>query len=235
MRASVLIVGGGPVELTLAMDLAWRGIDVMVAERRPPNHPPNVKCGQFGARSMEIFRRFGLADKLRAIGLPADYPNNIVSATSITGIELSRVPILARGARGTPAAAGLDTIWPRPEHAHCCNQKFFEPVLFAHAVEQPRIRILYPTEISDLAQGKPGVTASAVKLMPARAQRSNATTSSDATRRARLCASRSAPSSSATRCSSTHNLSTSGHRNSGARCPASRPGSTSRSIRAAAA
>ena len=74
MRTSVLIVGGGPVGLTLAMDLAWRGIDVIVAERRPPDDPPNVKCGQIGARSMEIFRRLGLADTLRGIGLPADYP-----------------------------------------------------------------------------------------------------------------------------------------------------------------
>ena len=160
----MLIVGGGPVGLTLAMDLAWRGIDVVVAERRPPNDPPNVKCGQIGARSMEIFRRLGVADKLRAIGLPADYPNDIVSATSVTGIELSRVLIPARGVRGTPAAAGPDTTWPTPEHTHRCNQKFFEPVLFAHAAEQPRIRILHRAEITDLAQGEQGVTASAVDL-----------------------------------------------------------------------
>jgi 2-polyprenyl-6-methoxyphenol hydroxylase-like FAD-dependent oxidoreductase len=146
------------------MDLAWRGIDGMVAERRPPNDPPNLKCGQIGARSMEIFRRLGLADKLRGIGLPADYPNDIVSATSVTGIELSRVPIPARGARGTPAAAGPDTVWPTPEHTHRCNQQFFEPVLSAHAAEQPRIRILHHTEITDLSQGEQGVTASAVDL-----------------------------------------------------------------------
>ena len=156
MRTRVLIVGGGPVGLTLAMDLAWRGIDVVVAERRPPNDPPNVKCGQIGARSMEIFRRLGVADKLRGIGLPADYPNDIVSATSVTGIELSRVLIPARGVRGTPAAAGPDTTWPTPEHTHRCNQKFFEPVLFAHAAEQPRIRILHRTEITDLAPGRAG-------------------------------------------------------------------------------
>jgi 2-polyprenyl-6-methoxyphenol hydroxylase-like FAD-dependent oxidoreductase len=164
MKTRVLIVGGGPVGLTLAMDLAWRGIDAVVAERRPPNDPPNVKCGQIGARSMEIFRRLGVADKLRGIGLPADYPNDIVSATSVTGIELSRVLIPARGARGTPAATGPDTAWPTPEHTHRCNQKFFEPVLFAHAAEQPRIRILHRTEITDLAQGEQGVTASAVDL-----------------------------------------------------------------------
>ena len=164
MKTRVLIVGGGPVGLTLAMDLAWRGIDVVVAERRPPDDPPNVKCGQIGARSMEIFRRLGVADKLRCIGLPADYPNDIVSATSVTGIELSRVLIPARGARATPAAAGPDTAWPTPEHTHRCNQKFFEPVLFAHAAEQPRIRVVHRTEITDLAQGEQGVTASAVDL-----------------------------------------------------------------------
>ena len=164
MRTKVLVVGGGPVGLTLAMDLAWRGIDVIVAERRPRNDPPNVKCGQIGARSMEIFRRFGLADKLRSIGLPADYSNDIVSATSVTGIELSRVLVPARGARGTPAAAGPDTTWPTPEHTHRCNQKFFEPVLFAHAAEQPRIRILHRTEIADLAQSERGVTAGAIDL-----------------------------------------------------------------------
>ena len=164
MRTRVLIVGGGPVGLTLAMDLAWRGIDVVVAERRPSNDPPNVKCGQIGARSMEIFRRLGVADKLRGIGLPADYPNDIVSATSVTGIELSRVLIPARGVRGTPAAAGPDTSWPTPEHTHRCNQKFFEPVLIAHAAQQPRIRILHRTEITDLTQDEQGVTASAVDL-----------------------------------------------------------------------
>ena len=53
----VLIVGAGPVGLTLAMDLAWRGIDVTVAELRKAGAPPSVKCSQISARSMEVFRR----------------------------------------------------------------------------------------------------------------------------------------------------------------------------------
>ena len=57
MRTRVLIVGGGPVGLTLAMDLAWRGIDVVVAERRPADDPPDVKCGQIGARSVADARK----------------------------------------------------------------------------------------------------------------------------------------------------------------------------------
>lgn len=159
MKTKVLIVGGGPVGLTLAMDLAWRGIEVVVAEKRPRNEPPNVKLGQIGARSMEIFRRLGVAEKLKRIGLPADYRNDIVSATSVTGIELSRVPIPSRGARGTAAAAGPDSAWPTPEHTHRCNQMYFEPALFAHAEAQPRIRILYRTAVTGFTQGESGVTA----------------------------------------------------------------------------
>src|SRR5262245_5589926 len=61
---SVLIVGAGPVGLTLAMELASRGIAVTVSETRRAGEPPNVKCNQVSARSMEIFRRLGLADRM---------------------------------------------------------------------------------------------------------------------------------------------------------------------------
>ena len=159
----MLIVGGGPVGLTLAMDLAWRGIEVIVAERRPADAPSSAKCGQISARSMEIFRRLGIAQKLRAVGLPMDYPNDIVSATSVTGIELSRVPIPARGERG-PGATGPDTSWPTPEHTHRVNQTFFDPVMLAHAKAQPRIRILNRTEVEQFTQHERGVTATARDL-----------------------------------------------------------------------
>ena len=38
-EADVLIVGGGPVGITLALDLASRGVEVMVVERRPEGWP----------------------------------------------------------------------------------------------------------------------------------------------------------------------------------------------------
>jgi 2-polyprenyl-6-methoxyphenol hydroxylase-like FAD-dependent oxidoreductase len=163
IKTRVLIVGGGPVGMTLALDLAWRGIDVVVAERRPANAPPSVRCGQISARSMETFRRLGVANKLRGVGLPPEYPNDIVSATSVLGVELSRVLIPARGERGA-AATGPDTSWPTPEHTHRVNQKFFEPVLFAHVAAQPRVRILNRTEVDELTQHEDGVTAIARDL-----------------------------------------------------------------------
>ena len=99
IETSVLIVGGGPVGLTLALDLAWRGIDVTVAELRQAGEPPSPKCNQVSARSMEIYRRLGVAGKIRDAGLPADYPNDVVSCTSVTGHELARLNIPCRDAR----------------------------------------------------------------------------------------------------------------------------------------
>src|SRR5262245_31700094 len=113
IETEILIVGAGPVGLALALDLAWRGVNVTIAELRA-GQPPSVKCNQISARSMEFFRRLGIASKLREVGLRADYPNDVVAATTVTGIELSRVAIPSRAQRGT-ATNGPDTWWPTPE------------------------------------------------------------------------------------------------------------------------
>jgi 2-polyprenyl-6-methoxyphenol hydroxylase-like FAD-dependent oxidoreductase len=162
-KTSVLIVGGGPVGLTLAMDLAWRGIDVLVAETRYPGEPPSVKCNHVSARTMETFRRLGLAQKVRDTGLPSDYPNDASYRTTSTGIELARIPIPARDERYT-ATGGPDTWWPTPEPPHRINQQFLEPVMFAHAAAMPGVRILNRTVIEDFTQGDHGVTATARDL-----------------------------------------------------------------------
>lgn len=54
LETEVLIVGAGPVGLTLALDLASRGVDVIVVERRRPNEAPPVRSNHVSARSMEI-------------------------------------------------------------------------------------------------------------------------------------------------------------------------------------
>jgi 2-polyprenyl-6-methoxyphenol hydroxylase-like FAD-dependent oxidoreductase len=159
----VLIVGGGPVGLTLAMDLGWRGIPVLLLESRAPGEPPSVKCNHVSARTMEIFRRLGVAQAVRNTGLPADYPNDVAFRTTTTGIELSRIPIPCRDQRYT-ATGGPDTWWPTPEPPHRINQIFLEPVLFAHAASMPGVRILNRTQLTGFEQHPSGVTAMAADL-----------------------------------------------------------------------
>src|SRR6266567_6563887 len=147
--APVLIVGAGPVGLTLAIDLAWRGIKVTVAETRPRAQPPEPKCNHVAARTMEIFRRLGIAEKVRDAGLPPDYPHDISYRTTFTGTELTRIQIPCRRDRFTDTA-GPDGHWPTPEPPHRVNQIFLEPILFAHAASQPRIEILTSTQVEDV-------------------------------------------------------------------------------------
>ncbi|TFZ00577.1 monooxygenase [Ramlibacter henchirensis] len=163
LSAQVLIVGAGPVGLTLATDLALRGLQVLVAEIRQRGEPPSVKCNHTSARSMEIFRRLGVARALRDAGLPADYPNDVSYRTTFTGEELSRIPIPARKDRYT-ARGGPDTWWPTPEPPHRINQIYLEPVLFAHAEATPGVRILNRTRIDDFTQDAEGVRATGVDL-----------------------------------------------------------------------
>jgi len=163
IAASVGIVGAGPVGLTLALDLAWRGVDVVLAEQRYAGEPPSVKCNHISSRSMEIFRRLGLAHDLRAAGLPDDYPNDVVFRTRATGYELTRIPIPARRDRFR-RSGGPDTGWSTPEPPHRVNQIFFEPVLFGHAARSPRITLLSRTRIEGLEQSDAGVVALARDL-----------------------------------------------------------------------
>jgi len=148
-EAEVLVVGAGPVGLTLASDLAWRGIDVTVVETRARAAPPEPKCNHVAARTMEIFRRLGIADKVRNAGLPADYPHDISYRTSFTGRELTRIEIPCRRDRFT-RKDGPDCDWPTPEPPHRINQIFLEPILFEHAAAQPRIRIVNRTSVEDV-------------------------------------------------------------------------------------
>jgi 2-polyprenyl-6-methoxyphenol hydroxylase-like FAD-dependent oxidoreductase len=163
INTSVLIVGGGPVGLTLAMDLASRGIEVVVCEVRRYAEPPNVKCNHVAARTMEQFRRLGVAQKVRDAGLPQDYPNDVVFRTSVTGTELTRIPIPCRRDRYTETE-GPDAWWPTPEPPHRINQLFLEPILLEHAAALPQVTLLNRTQVMSFTQDADGVTAVALDL-----------------------------------------------------------------------
>ena len=128
LATRVLVVGGGPVGTTLAMDLAWRGIDVVVAEQRHRGEPPSVKCNHVAARTMEIFRRLGVAQRVRDAGLPPTMPMTWRSAPPRPASS-SRASRSRAGATATPRTDGPDGWWPTPEPPHRINQIYLEPVL----------------------------------------------------------------------------------------------------------
>jgi 2-polyprenyl-6-methoxyphenol hydroxylase-like FAD-dependent oxidoreductase len=158
LQADVVVVGAGPVGLTLAVDLAWRGIDVVVLESRGRFEPPSVRSNHVAARSMEVFRRLGVAQKVRNAGLPADYPNDVAYRTSFLGRELARIKIPCRAERYT-SKDGPDTGWPTPEPPHRINQIYLEPILLDHLSSMAAARVLSATSLLDFEQGPESVIA----------------------------------------------------------------------------
>ncbi|MGJ3702946.1 FAD-dependent oxidoreductase [Variovorax sp. AFSI2.2] len=163
LDADVLIVGAGPVGLTLAMDLASHGVSVVICETRHFAEPPSVKCNHVSSRTMEQFRRLGVAQQLRDAGLPADYPNDVAFRTSVTGMELSRIPIPCRRDRYTETE-GPDAWWPTPEPPHRINQIYLEPILLKHTAALPGVQLLNRTQFTAFTQDSDGVSAVATDL-----------------------------------------------------------------------
>ncbi len=163
LHAQVLIVGGGPVGSTLALDLARRGIDTIVAEQNPAGQMPGVKCNHVAARTMEIFRRLGVASIVRDTGLPADHANDVAFRTSAIGQEFARIQIPCRRDRYI-SKDGPDGHWPTPEPPHRINQIYLDPLLAAQAASRPNVRYLNRARIHGFTQTDTGVTAEAEEL-----------------------------------------------------------------------
>ena len=73
LETPVVIVGGGPVGMGLAIDLAQRGIESIVVERH--REPSPIPKGQnLTGRTVEHFYFWGIDDALRAARtMPAEY------------------------------------------------------------------------------------------------------------------------------------------------------------------
>ncbi|MDX8054397.1 FAD-dependent monooxygenase [Lentzea sp. BCCO 10_0798] len=142
-RTEVLIAGGGPVGMALAIDLAYRGIGCLVAEAGDGTvrHP---KVSTIGPRSMELFRRWGLADAIRDAGWPPDHPLDIAWVTKIGGHELHRYR------RGT--AADRPVFQHTPEPDQICPAHWLNPVLAQAVGVHPAGPLRLRTSISGVTQ-----------------------------------------------------------------------------------
>ncbi|MEQ9661032.1 MAG: FAD-dependent monooxygenase [Parasphingopyxis sp.] len=148
----VVIVGAGPVGLIAAMDLAWRGVPVLLLESRSDVDPTHSRCNTTSARTMEILRRLGCSEQYRATGLPSDYPNDVIYMTRINGVEITRYHLVSSGRRFEDDRFSHDSGWRSAERPHRSSQMFLERALRAHALEQPGIEIRYFHHVTGAAQ-----------------------------------------------------------------------------------
>jgi 2-polyprenyl-6-methoxyphenol hydroxylase-like FAD-dependent oxidoreductase len=128
---AVIIIGAGPCGLMLAIELGRRGIATIVLEEKAsPARFPAANATQ--ARTMEHYRRLGFAEKVRALGLPPDYPTDIAYFTRYAKHELARFSLpSSREARMMVKTLGGS--WSAAELPHRVSQMFVEDVLRAEA------------------------------------------------------------------------------------------------------
>lgn len=130
----VIIIGGGPVGLALAEELAYHRIPVTVIEPRTTVDHSRPRAKTTSVRTMEHFRRWGIADRLRAAApLSPDWSQRVTFAQSVTAREIAHVD----DCLGLNAADSLS-----PECAQQVTQPIVEEVLRDDLSARPEADLL---------------------------------------------------------------------------------------------
>jgi 2-polyprenyl-6-methoxyphenol hydroxylase-like FAD-dependent oxidoreductase len=158
-NTDVLIVGAGPVGLTLAFDLGRRGVRCTLIEKKaaPEFLPKMERCN---ARTMEIFRRMGLAEEIRAVGLGRDVPMDVYIALAMNEPPLLRLPYPSVAEAQAQIAACSDGSMPR-EPYQLVSQYTLEPLLKSAVERLPTVDVRYGHEFLSLSRDADTVTATA--------------------------------------------------------------------------
>ncbi len=137
-EVQVLISGGGPSGLFLALDLAARGIPSTVIEPRNSVDPTRPRAKTTNARTMTHLRRLGLADALRtAAPLPVDYAQDVIFCTRLAGPAAHELRRFRNAFQLVPGRYG-----PQPECGQQVPQPVLEEVLRAAVAGNPRVTFI---------------------------------------------------------------------------------------------
>ena len=140
----VVIAGGGPVGLSLAVELGMRGVSCMVIEPREHVSHARPRCKTINVRTMEHVRRWGITEALRAASpLTPSFSSDVVFCTSLADRELARL-------------TGVLGLAPDPERfpelGQQAPQYVFEEVLRAHVAQIPSCRLVLGARVVAVAQ-----------------------------------------------------------------------------------
>jgi 2-polyprenyl-6-methoxyphenol hydroxylase-like FAD-dependent oxidoreductase len=155
LQVPVLVVGAGPVGLGMGLELAWLGVDSVLVDQGDGSveHP---RTGLIAVRTMELFRRWGLAQRIRDAGFPDDYGLSMVFCTSLNGHLLAREPY--------PSMRDTPTPPQTPEKKQRCPQSWMQPVLGAAAQASERIDLRFHHRFDGFEQDATGVTSRVTDL-----------------------------------------------------------------------
>ncbi|WP_454862570.1 FAD-dependent monooxygenase [Paraburkholderia fungorum] len=126
----VVIIGGGPAGLMLAIELGCRSVPCVLLEEdvAPPDFP---KANATSSRTMEHYRRRGFAHVVRNVGLPDDHPTDVRYYTRLAQHELARfeMPSRTQAIQWRDEGDRTRADWATPELPHRAQQMYIEPIL----------------------------------------------------------------------------------------------------------
>jgi 2-polyprenyl-6-methoxyphenol hydroxylase-like FAD-dependent oxidoreductase len=149
LKTHVIITGGGPVGLTLAIDLGRRGVNCILLERNETSIqlPKMERCN---ARTMEIYRRLGIAGKIRNAGLPRDAPMDVFLATSLVEPPIVHLTYPSVSRAEAEIAAHNDGQLLEPYQL--ISQYTLEPLLRSIAEKLPTVTVRFGCEMIAFSQ-----------------------------------------------------------------------------------
>jgi len=154
----VLIVGGGPVGLTLAIELGQLGVSCTLIDKRAEmgKLPKMERCN---ARTMENFRRLGIADRIREAGFDSDLPMDVfICQGSVTRPPLVHHPYPSVNALKAEIRRVNNGSLPL-EPYQLISQYTLEPLLRDVAEHTPGVSVAFGTELVGFEQATDEVTA----------------------------------------------------------------------------
>ncbi len=166
--ASVIIVGAGPTGLMLAIELGRRGVaTLLLTDNLETSRTPKSTVSQ--ARTMEHYRRLGIADKVRGTGIPGEHTMDIVYCSRITWHEITRYHLPSPNQSRQLVREDPST-WHTPELTHRSCQMWVEPILLEECRRLPSVTILQGWRLERFDELRDSVTAYAENVSDGRKQ-----------------------------------------------------------------
>lgn len=147
----VIIAGGGPVGVALAIDLATRGVASVVIEERGDGQFVPAKANMTNIRSMEHFRRWGIAERLRENDcVSPEVQRDVTFVTRLNGHLVHHFP---------KTYESRDALAYAAETGEWAPNRAIEKTLYERARELPLVSRIFGSELTSFTQDAGGVTA----------------------------------------------------------------------------
>ena len=161
----MLIVGGGPVGLALALDLGLRKVNVILLEQLA-GEQDQPRMDLVGVRTMELCRRWGIVKEVEEAGFNRDVAQDIVYVDSVFGEEYARDPRQSMRAEKPQDFS--------PQKRERCPQNFFDPVLRRAAERQRTVQLHFGVRAESIRHRADGVEVLATSVATGDRHRFNA-------------------------------------------------------------